>query len=64
MQNEIEKMKCPYCGNKEDLFYGDLIESNYDSDTYYADWEIVCPVCERIFTYTEVYELKRAYNDF
>lgn len=63
MENEIEEMKCPYCGNKKNLFYGDLIEGNYDDDTYCADWDIVCPVCKRTFIYTEVYELKRAYNN-
>lgn len=63
MENEIEEMKCPYCSNGKNLFYGDLIESDYDDGIYRADWDIVCPVCKKTFIYTEVYELKRAYNN-
>lgn len=63
MKNEIEEMKCPYCGNSKDLDYGDLIEGDYEDGVYRADWDVDCPVCKRTFIYTEVYELKRAYNN-
>lgn len=63
MKNEIEEMKCPYCGNSKGLDYGDLIEGDYGYGTYRADWDITCPVCKRTFIYTEVYGLKWAYNN-
>lgn len=63
MQNEIEKMKCPYCGNEKDLDYDGLIDSSHDGDIYWADWEVTCPVCSAHFSYREVFRLERAYND-
>lgn len=63
MENKIEEMKCPYCGNEKDLDYGDLLDSGYDDDIHWADWEVTCPVCNARFTYKETFYLKQAYND-
>lgn len=63
MKNEIEKIKCPYCGNEKDLYRGDLIDTDLDEDYFRADYDIICPRCKKVFYYTKVFHLERAYNN-
>lgn len=63
MENEIEEMKCPYCGHEKDFSDIDWVRTESDDNLVVKDWDVTCPICKKVFVYTEVYELKRAYNN-
>lgn len=63
MNNEIEEMKCPYCGHEKDFSDINFVKTESRGTTFCKDFDVTCPVCKKTFIYTEIFELKQAYNN-
>lgn len=44
---------CPHCIT--DINYDEQIDESFDTSTYEVSWRGTCPVCDRHFTWKEVY---------
>lgn len=51
---------CPHCDAI--LEYGYIVDTNYDGSRHETLWEGYCPVCDRTFTWTEIYLFDRIEN--
>lgn len=51
---------CPYC--KRELEYSDIVDNSYDGARHESIWEGYCPVCSKVFTWTEIYLFDRIEN--
>ena len=51
---------CPHCGTV--LEHSFLVDTSYDGSRHEALCEGSCPVCDRIFTWTEIYLFDRIEN--
>lgn len=48
--------KCPHC--REELMWEDDLEASYSDDEYVVSILGRCPVCDKLFQWTETYLLK------
>lgn len=55
-------MKCPFCG-KDFVEYGDMIDSEFTEEYYYADFNMHCEVCGKEWVRKETYKLVEVKNE-
>ena len=48
---------CPYCITE--LEYDELVENSYDGSRHESKWRGHCPICDKTFTWYEIYLFDR-----